>query len=127
MAVDPAEPGTHFDLGVAFKEMGLWEESVAHLANAIERGHDPIAVLEVVGEILLERGDRNRARDLLGSIPGAGLEASPGLAGIHYWMGRIAEADNPSDARRLFELVAAVQPDFMDVESRLRRLSNGAL
>lgn len=122
--VAPAEDAsTHYDLGLAFKEMGLADEAIGHLAAALERGHEPISTLEVVGEILVGKGEYALVQRLLGRL-GSDRSGVPELIGIHYWLGRSEEELGELDrARRCYEAVTEIEPDFRDAAERRIRLS----
>ena len=118
--VEPSDGSTHYDLGIAYKEMGLGDESLAHLAAALEKGHDPVATVEVVGEILLERGAADIARGVLEAATELEGVSESSQLGIKYWRGRCAEAlGEEASARTLYRQVAEADPDFRDARSRL--------
>ena len=123
--VDPADdPSTHYDLGVAFKEMGLFDESVAHLAMAVERGHDPVATLEVLGEMLIARGEYELTSALLAPLT-SGAGGDPDLVGVHYWLGRSAEERGRADeAQDHYRRALAIEPTFRDAGERLQRIAS---
>lgn len=117
------DAASHYDLGLAYKEMDRYDESVANLAMALQGGRDPATVLEVVGEILVQRGEYSLTDDLLRRVPGVGDHPMPEHLGVHYWLARAAEeSGRPEEARRTLERVVAVDPDFRDAAVRLRNL-----
>ncbi|MEX0912600.1 MAG: hypothetical protein WD031_04140, partial [Gemmatimonadota bacterium] len=122
--VESADGATHYDLSLAFKEMGLLEESLAHLAAAVEKDHDPLPVFEVLGEVLVGTGQNEHARDLLRLAP-VSAAAAADLVGVYYWRARAEESLGDSAAsRRYLELVVDVEPSFRDAAERLGSLPN---
>lgn len=123
VSVDPADPASHYDLGLAYKEMDRLDESVANLAMAMQGGHDPAAVMEVVGEILVTRGEYLLADDLLRRLPGVERDAMPEHVGVHYWLARAAEkSGRRREARRALQHVVSLDSNFRDAADRLRHL-----
>jgi tetratricopeptide (TPR) repeat protein len=119
--VEPADAATHYDLGLAYKEMDLVEESIAQFASAIEGGFRPIASLEVVGEILAERGDHVTAARILQRVTETDSVPDLERVGVLYWLARCREAmGDAGEAHRLWRRVAAVDSDFRDTSERLR-------
>lgn len=124
--VDPADPVTHHDLGIAFKEMGLLDVSLAQFAAAIEGRHNPAASLEVVGEILVGQGDNEAATRVLRHVSAVGEVHDEELVGVLYWLGRGEEGlGDRETAARLLDRVIAVDPVFRDASDRLDRLRTG--
>jgi tetratricopeptide (TPR) repeat protein len=120
--VEPSDPATHYDLGVAFKEMGLLDEAVAQLSAALETGFNPFATLEVLGEILVGRGENELAARLLRPGLRADTSLDQNLVGVLYWLGRSEESlGNAAEARQILRRVVDADPDFKDASIRLQR------
>jgi len=62
-SADDQDPETHYNMGVAFKEMGLLEEAIGELqkvCHALDHGHPFPHVLQVytwLAECLMNKGD----------------------------------------------------------------------
>ncbi len=126
--VDAADASTHYDLGLAFMEMDLVEESIAQFAAAIAGGFRAVASLEVVGEILVGKGEIESAARVLQLV--TDTDAVPDLerVGVLYWLARCREAmEDTDEAHRLWRRVAAVDPDFRDTAERLRSSARSGL
>ncbi|HET8654745.1 MAG TPA: hypothetical protein VFL93_04480, partial [Longimicrobiaceae bacterium] len=121
--IDPQEAANHYDLGLAFKEMGLLNEAVTELRRALLGGANPLATLEVLGECLAVRGDPELAARLLERAIRLEGAAEEELVGVVYWLARChAELGRDRRARSAFEWVAAVDADFRDTAERIRAL-----
>ncbi|MBW3628203.1 MAG: tetratricopeptide repeat protein, partial [Gemmatimonadetes bacterium] len=118
--IDAADSASHYDLGIAFKEMGLWDDAITQLQRALRAGSNPLATMEMLGECYGEKKEYELAARILeraAALPGA----SPAdLAGVHYWLGRAHEALGAVGlARESYERVSAVDRRFRDVADRL--------
>lgn len=129
--IDPGDAASHYDLGLAFKEMGLLDDAIAQLQLALRGGSNPLATLEVLGECFLERGEPAVAEPLLARaarLPGA---EEPDLVAVLYLLGRCEEALGRAHAARAsYQRVVAVDLGFRDAAQRLAALpaaGDGAL
>jgi tetratricopeptide (TPR) repeat protein len=114
----------HYDLGVAFKEMGLYDEAVAEFQKALRAPEGRLRTSEALGVCFLEKGQVPVAEAVLRRA----VEALPGgdeeKIGLIYWLGRACEAQGKGgEARRLYERALAVDIRFMDINERVNRLT----
>jgi len=131
VAAGDDDPETHYNLGVAFREMGLLDEAIAELqkvCTAIERGKafaQPIQTYTWLAQCFLDKGVPDAAirwyEKALG-IPGLDDEAR--LA-INYELGSACEAalDKPA-ALRHFTSVYGANIDYRDVAERIQALKS---
>ncbi len=121
--VEPGDAASHYDVAVAFKEMGMTRDALARLRAALEGGHNPLATLEVVGEILVTQGDIKSAARILSHARSAGDAPDEERAGVLYWLARSEEAlGRAEEAGRLLNRVVRAVPDYRDAAERLGRL-----
>jgi tetratricopeptide (TPR) repeat protein len=117
------DSASHYDLGLAFKEMGLIDEAIAEFQTAMRGGEHRLKVLEELGQSFLLKSQYNVAVKVLRralQMP-HGEEAE--LIGVHYHLGRCYEAlGQPDQAREAYERVAGVDAGFGDVSRRLASL-----
>lgn len=117
------DSASHYDLGVAFKEMGLLDEAIAQFQVALRGGAHPLATLEILGECFIEKGQLTLATRVLEramQLPGA---SEADLLGVHYLLSRCDEAQGRAGrAQELLERVLAVDIGFRDGAARLRAL-----
>ena len=116
----------HYDLGVAFKEMGLLDEAIAEFQKALRSPDGRLRTSEALGICFYDKGQyaisETVLRRAVESIDG-GDEAKIGLL---YWLGRAAEAQGKSpDAIGSYERALAVDIRFMDLSQRIHRLTAG--
>jgi tetratricopeptide (TPR) repeat protein len=118
--VEESDAASHYDVGVAFKEMGMIDDAIARLAAALAGGYNPLATLEVLGEILVAQGRNDVANRVLGFARTTDPASDDAMAGVLYWLARSDEAlGRSSDARALFSRVVSVAPTFHDASTRL--------
>jgi tetratricopeptide (TPR) repeat protein len=116
----------HYDLGVAFKEMGLLDEAIAEFQKALRAPDGRLRTSEALGMAFFEKGQfaisETVLRRAVDSVDG-GDEAKIGLI---YWLGRALEAQGKgADAITSYERAMAVDIQFMDLSDRIHRLTAG--
>jgi tetratricopeptide (TPR) repeat protein len=122
-ALEEEDATSHYDLGVAYKEMGLIDEAIAEFQIAA-RGMDfRLRAIEMLGACFLEKHDYRIALKVLGraiQVPGY---AEDDLVGIYYAMGRAFEAlGEHTRAVEWYERVLGCDLNFKDASQRLHRL-----
>ncbi|HWK90132.1 MAG TPA: tetratricopeptide repeat protein, partial [Longimicrobium sp.] len=124
--IEVEDSASHYDLGVAFKEMGLVDEAIAEFQVALRGGANPLATLELLGQCFLEKRQyavAGRVLERALRIPSAG---DGDLAGVLYLLGRVSEATgHPDRALEHYERVVAVDIRFRDTDERVRQLRAG--
>ena len=123
-----AEDSTsHYDLGLAFKDMGLLDEAIAQFQVALRGGAQPLATLEVLGECFIEKAQYSLAGRVLERALKLPDVPEPDLTGVFYWLARCEEAMNRGDrARDYLERVLASDIRFRDAAARLEGLRSGS-
>lgn len=112
-----------YDLGAAYREMGLWDEAIAQFQQALRADPRHLGSYEMMGRCFLEKGEPRIAVRVLERALGLSWEIEDDLVGIHYFMGLAHEASGQvENARDCFEKVFALDINFMDVTDRLREL-----
>lgn len=122
--VDDTDYDSHYDLGVAYKEMGLVDEAIAAFQRALRGTTRRPRTYEALGQCFLERGQHSVAMAVLQRAVEEGGLADEQLVGVYYLLGRTAEAMNQrDDAVRYYERVLAVDITFSDVADRMGLVS----
>jgi tetratricopeptide (TPR) repeat protein len=116
---------SHYDLGVAFKEMGLLDEAISEFQKALRAPEGKLRTSESLGVCFFEKGASVVAESILRralELPSTGDQER---LGILYWLGRaIEEQGKAVEARELYGRVFAVDIRFMDVGARVKALAN---
>ncbi|MDB4907268.1 MAG: hypothetical protein JWO05_2052 [Gemmatimonadetes bacterium] len=125
--VDEGDYQSHYDLGVAFKEMGLLDEAIGEFQKALRGKDNRVRTYEAIGSCFIEKEQYQMGSTILGRAlaePGMGDDQ---LVGVLYLMGRSAEAQGkPSDAVTFYQRVFVVDIQFQDVADRLAAVENAA-
>src|SRR5690606_26376131 len=115
---------THYDLGVAFKEMGLLDEAIGEFQKALRSPHGRLRTSEALGQACYEQGRPAVAEAVLRAVE-KGEEADAEKIGVLYWLGRACEEQGKTrNALQFYERVLAVDVSFHDVSERITRLSS---
>jgi tetratricopeptide (TPR) repeat protein len=114
---------SHYDLGIAFKEMGLIDEAIAQFQKALRSPEGRLKTSEQLGSAFFEKGQHAISeavlRRALEGLPGADDEK----IGLLYWLGRALEAQGRGrEALPLYERALAVDIRFLDLGPRVTRL-----
>lgn len=122
--LDAEDFQAHYDLGIAFKEMGLLDEAIAQFQKALRAPEGRLKTSEQLGIAFYEKERFAIAeavlRRAIDSLPGGDEEK----IGLIYWLGRAVEAQRrQQEAIRCFERVLAVDIRFLDVGERVHRLA----
>ena len=125
------DPETHYNLGVAFREMGLLDEAIAELqkvCTAIDHGKafsQPVQTYTWLAQCFLDKGVPEAAirwYEKALNIPGLDDEAR---VAINYELGSACETalDKPA-ALRHFTSVYGSNIDYRDVAERIQALKS---
>ncbi|HUG27945.1 MAG TPA: tetratricopeptide repeat protein [Gemmatimonadales bacterium] len=124
--LDSEDFQAHYDLGIAFKEMGLLDEAIAQFQRALRSPEGRLRASEALGIAFHDKGRPAIAEAVLTraieGIPGADDEK----IGLIYWLGRSLEAQGrETEALPWYERALAVDIRFLDLGERLARLGSG--
>lgn len=121
--LDSGDVRAHYDLGTAYKEMGLLEEAVSSFQQALRASAEHLPTYELLGQTFMEMGQPEAAIRTLERA----LEVTPDVedefVGIYYHLARAFEAlDRKDSAVEYYDRVFALDINFADVTERLREL-----
>jgi len=123
--IDSDDYTTHYDLGIAYKEMGLWEDARKEFEISKSSLSFQLESYEMIADSYFAAGDVGSAIDNLKS--GLLCKAYTNEKGVAllYRLGCLYEGDSRYDeAREAFSKVSIIRSDFEDVEKRLEKLNS---
>jgi tetratricopeptide (TPR) repeat protein len=119
----PDDPERQYEMGMVYLEMGMFEQAVICLSAAADDPDFAVRAFEMWGITLLRQQQPEEAIAIFErglSVPQATSQEQLGLL---YHAGRAHEdAGRPEQAREFYKKVHEVQPSFLDVIDRLRKL-----
>jgi pilus assembly protein FimV len=121
--VDRDDTETHFNLGIAYKEMGLYDEAMNEFRVAAA---DPLRAVDCVilqGICLREKGDPQKAEEIIESgISQFGRDPEKVL-NLKYELALLYENSGRTDeALRTYRDVFTVNPSFRDTAKKIAKL-----
>ena len=118
--VDDEDYESHYDLGVAYKEMGLMDEAVAEFQKALRGTTHRVRSYEALGHCFVEKEQYQVAASVLSRAIALGEGDDHHLVGVLYLLGRATEAlSKHGDALDYYQRVFAVDIEFRDVADRI--------
>lgn len=125
--IDSEDFQAHYDLGIAFKEMGLLDEAIAQFQKALRSPEGRLKTSEQLGIAFFDKSRFAIAEAVLRRAIESLAGADDEKIGSIYWLGRALEAQRRYDeALRYYERALAVDIRFLDVGDRVHRLTTGA-
>ena len=122
--VDSADARSHYDLGVAFKAMGLYDEALNEFQQAAVDPERKVECLVMQGACLRSRGDFGKSESLLLKLLTPGLSVEDACA-VKYELALTCEASGRAGrAVELLGEIRAALPGFRDVNSLIETVSS---
>jgi pilus assembly protein FimV len=123
------DPNTHYNLGVAFKEMALLDEAIGEfqkVCHAIDNHvpfAEPVQVYTMLADCFAEKGVHQAATKwLLKALQLPNIDEDTKLA-LHYEIGTVSESagDKPTALKHFMEVYGS-NIDYRDVAERIKAL-----
>lgn len=113
----------HYDLGIAYKEMGLVQEAIAEFQLASKGEKERLKAFEMLGICFIERGEYKFAiRQLERGLATPGYDEEAYL-GLRYNLAQCYEnIGEPDNALKAYEEIYAVDVSFKDVAQKIQQL-----
>jgi tetratricopeptide (TPR) repeat protein len=116
----------HYDLGVAFKEMGLLDEAIAEFQKALRSPAGRLRTAEALGGCFYDKGQFSVAGTVMRRAVETDSSGDEAKIGLLYWLGRCEEEmKRVPEALTFYQRVFALDIRFQDVRERVKRLTGG--
>ncbi len=121
--VEAEDYEAHYDLGVAYKEMGLIDEAIAQFQKSLRDPLQRVRSYEALGQCFVEKEQYPIAAALLQRATEVQGSDDQQLVGVLYLLGFATEhLGRPADALPYYLRVFAVDIEFRDVAERVAAL-----
>ena len=118
------DSATHYDLGVAYKEMGLLPDAVGEFETAGRDATRECMCFAMIGMIYLEQNQLDRAAEAYVRALSATQKTVEQEMSLYYDLGNVYEMKGKNqDALYYFQKIARRDPGYRDVTDRIRHLS----
>lgn len=125
ISVDDAQ--SHYDLGVAYKEMDRLDDSIRELSVAARDAKRECVCESMIGQIWMDRGDVNKAVEAFTRGLQAQSIAPEQETALAFDLGNALEQRKSyKEALAAYQRVSRREPAYRDVEERIRRLQRMA-
>jgi tetratricopeptide (TPR) repeat protein len=122
--IDVDDAQSHYDLGVAYKEMALLDDAIREFDTASRDPKRTCVCQSMIGTIQIERGNLNEAIDAFIRGLQAPDRTKEQEAALCYEIGAAYEVKRMSkQALEHFQRAARLVPQFRDLQERIRRLT----
>ncbi len=122
--IDAEDYQAHYDLGIAFKEMGLLDEAIAQFQKALRAPEGRLKTSEQLGISFFDKGRFAIAEAVLRRAIESLSGGDEDKIGLIYWLGRSLESQRRfEEALRFYERALAVDIRLLDVGERVQRLT----
>lgn len=121
--VSENDSATHYDLGVAYKEMGLVPDALHEFELAARDPQRECNCYAMIGLVYLEQGQLDRAVESYVRALGAAEKTVEQEMNVYYDLGTVYEMKGKTqDALYYFQKIARRDPGYRDVSERLAAL-----
>ncbi len=118
--IDQEDYETHYNLGIAYKEMGLHNEAIEEFVKA---SHDPSRLLDcsfMIAGVYSELGEYDKAIEWLESGLEHAKKSGKDDKPILYELATLCEKNGDKDkAKSYFEMIYEKDPNYRDVASKI--------
>jgi tetratricopeptide (TPR) repeat protein len=125
--VDEEDFESHYDLGIAFREMGLLDEAIGSFQKAARGPDQLVRASEAIGQCFMDKGEAGVTITVLERVIRTPGMSDAQLVGVLYLLGRAQESlSREGEAAAYYQRVLAVQIGFRDAATRLSSLAQAS-
>ena len=121
--IDEGDLKSHYDMGMAYIEMQLFDEAIKELQVSSRANEMKLSSLEMIGLCFISKNEPHLAVKQLERGLAIADDMGRENLGIHYNLGLAYESLNDMDkAREHFEQVYIVDVTFRDIEEKMKKI-----
>lgn len=121
--ISESDSSTHYDLGVAYKEMALHADAINEFTIAARDPRLECTCFAMVGLIHLEQGELDKAAEAYVRALGAHQKTIDQEMSLYYDLGNVYEMKSAgAEALYYFQKIARRDPGYRDVKDRIEAL-----
>lgn len=123
--IDEEDFGTHYDLGIAYKEMSLVDEAIGEFQIAARSPEKRLDCCCMLGACFMEKGMPGEAIKWYEKGISAAETGSEEAKGLQFDLAAALEADGATEkALEVFQALATIDGQYRDVSTRIERLKS---
>ncbi len=112
---------THFNLGIAYKEMGLYKDAIESFKTAMKAGYSPSDALNMTGLCFMDLGEYEKAEKVFNEGLSLQRLQEHEVLGLRFDLGLALENQGRlSEALDSYMEVEAINPHFRDVSRNIQ-------
>ncbi|HEY5996656.1 MAG TPA: hypothetical protein VIU29_06520 [Candidatus Deferrimicrobiaceae bacterium] len=116
---------TRYNLGIAYKEMGLLDEAMKEFRIATRKADLRVGATTLLADVMADRGDVESALSELDALVESGILDTATIRDIRYHKAMLLErSGRKSDAAEIFAAISVESPEYRDVRARAERLGH---
>lgn len=117
--IGDSDPDARYNLGIAYKEMGLLDEAVKEFRLALRKPELRIGASSLLADTLSEGGNLDAALEVLDEVISADGPSAEERRDLRYHKAvLLLRAGNEGKAREIFLALFEEAPDYRDVKAR---------
>ena len=121
--LDSSDTESHFNLGIAYKEMGLYDDAVAEFEKALNNPARALDCITLTGQCHMESGDTEAAMKAFTDGLAHEKLSDEGQMSLHFELGMLHQMNGQLlEALEFFQLVAEKDSFFRDVADLVKNL-----
>jgi tetratricopeptide (TPR) repeat protein len=121
--IEAEDTETHYNLGIAYKEMGLLDDAIEQFEKAKQDVERRVDCLTLKGACLVQKGDFEKAVDAFREGLAVDDIKNEERISLYYELGLLYLGwKRPLEALDSFQCVADVEPFFRQVDEQIRKL-----
>ena len=124
--VRPEDSATHYDLGIAYKEMGLLDDAVGEFETAMRDRKREVDCLSMIGLVRVAQGRPRDAIPIFRRALGSDHLGKDAAKAIHFDLADAYEQSGDAEAALfVFQKIAKVDASYREVAERIAALGGG--